>query len=209
MVQRDYVRKKSQSKKNKSRSKPNFMIFLAIIIIILFSAILYFVANNTPKKSVEQPKAKTQPPSITLPEQPQERWTYLKELEAPNANYGSTSSSIASEREQILNSFVNNARTVTPSQKEATTKNQTSNVTSQSQPTQAITNKWLLQCGAFKDKSNADKLKAKLAMTGVSGNISSGQLYRVTVGPYTSKKEADITLNLLNSNGINNCVISN
>lgn len=207
MVQRDYVRKKSQSKKNKSRNKPNFMIFLAIIIIILFSAILYFVANNTPKKPVEPLKVKTQPPSVTLPEQPQERWTYLKELETPNANYGSTSSSIASEREQILNSFVNNSRTVTPSQKEATTQNQTSNVTSQS--TQAITDKWLLQCGAFKDKSNADKLKAKLAMTGVSGNISSGQLYRVTVGPYTSKKEADITLNLLNSNGINNCVISN
>ncbi|OCG34973.1 hypothetical protein A9G39_09610 [Gilliamella sp. Imp1-6] len=183
------------------------MIFLAIIIIILFSAILYFVANNTPKKPVEPLKVKTQPPSVTLPEQPQERWTYLKELETPNANYGSTSSSIASEREQILNSFVNNSRTVTPSQKEATTQNQTSNVTSQS--TQAITDKWLLQCGAFKDKSNADKLKAKLAMTGVSGNISSGQLYRVTVGPYISKKEADITLNLLNSNGINNCVISN
>lgn len=207
MVQRDYVRKKSQSKKCKSRNKPNFMIFLAIIIIILFSAILYFVANNTPKKTAEPPKTKTQPPSITLPEQPQERWTYLKELETPNANYGSASSSIASEREQILNSFVNNSRSVTSSKKEATTQNQTSNVTSQ--PTQAITNKWLLQCGAFKDKSNADKLKAKLAMTGVSGNISSGQLYRVTVGPYTSKKEADITLNLLNSNGINNCVISN
>lgn len=207
MVQRDYVRKKSQSKKSKSRNKPNFMIFLAIIIIILFSAILYFVANNTPKKTAEPPKTKTQPPSITLPEQPLERWTYLKELETPNANYGSASSSIASEREQILNSFVNNSRSVTSSKKEATTQNQTSNVTSQ--PTQAITNKWLLQCGAFKDKSNADKLKAKLAMTGVSGNISSGQLYRVTVGPYTSKKEADITLNLLNSNGINNCVISN
>ena len=198
---------KRANQKNKSRNKPNFMIFLAIIIIILFSAILYFVANNTPKKPVEPLKVKTQPPSVTLPEQPQERWTYLKELETPNANYGSTSSSIASEREQILNSFVNNSRTVTPSQKEATTQNQTSNVTSQS--TQAITDKWLLQCGAFKDKSNADKLKAKLAMTGVSGNISSGQLYRVTVGPYTSKKEADITLNLLNSNGINNCVISN
>nr|WP_237397666.1 SPOR domain-containing protein [Gilliamella sp. Pas-s25] len=69
--------------------------------------------------------------------------------------------------------------------------------------------KWLLQCGAFKDKSNADTLKAKLAMTGFSGNISSGQLYRVTVGPYTSKQEANKVLNSLNSNGINDCVISN
>nr|WP_237397832.1 MULTISPECIES: SPOR domain-containing protein [unclassified Gilliamella] len=166
------------------------MVFLAIILIVLFSAILYFVTNNAPKKSVAQQKAKTQPPVITLPEQPQERWTYLKELETPNVNYGSTSNSIAKERQQILDSFVNNARATTSS----------------SQPT--IT-KWLLQCGAFKDKSNADTLKAKLAMTGISGNISSGQLYKVTVGPYESKEEASKVLNSLNSNGINSCVISN
>jgi cell division protein FtsN len=204
VVQRDYVRKKSQPKKNKSRNKPNLMIFLAIIVIILFSAILYFVVNNAPKKNVKPPKAKTQPPVITLPEQPQERWTYLKELETPNANYGSTSSSIARERQQILDSFVNSNRTITPSSQENTaTKNQSSNATSQTMT------KWLLQCGAFKDKSNADTLKAKLAMTGFSGNISSGQLYRVTVGPYSSKQEANKVLNSLNSNGINDCVISN
>ncbi|WP_141669984.1 SPOR domain-containing protein [Gilliamella sp. App2-1] len=180
------------------------MIFLAIIIIILFSAILYFIANNAPQKNIEPRKAKTQTPVITLPEQPQERWTYLKELETPNANYGSISSSTAGERQQILDSFIKNARTVAPSLQENTAiQNQSSNVT----PT--ITTKWLLQCGAFKDKSNADTLKAKLAMTGIRGNISSGQLYRVTVGPYTSKQEANKVLNSLNSNGFNNCIISN
>ncbi|WP_085247029.1 SPOR domain-containing protein [Gilliamella mensalis] len=179
------------------------MIFLAIIIIILFSAILYFVANNAPEKNIDFPKAKTQPPVLTLPKQPQERWTYLKELETPNASHGSTSNSIARERQQILDSFVNNTRATTPSSQENTaTKNQPVNVA----PT--IT-KWLLQCGAFKDKSNADTLKAQLAMTGFSGNISSGPLYRVTVGPYVSKQEANKVLNSLNSNGINNCVISN
>ncbi|MWN06129.1 SPOR domain-containing protein [Gilliamella sp. Pas-s95] len=184
------------------------MIFLAIIVIILFSAILYFVTNNTPKKTVEAPKAKTQPPTITLPEQPQERWTYLKELETPNANYSSTSNSVASERQQILDSFINNTQATASSSKEnSVTQNQTTNITSS--PVQTVNNKWLLQCGAFKDKSNADTLRAKLAMTGISANISPGQLYRVTVGPYTNKKEADKALNSLNSNGINSCVISN
>ncbi|OCG48658.1 MULTISPECIES: SPOR domain-containing protein [Gilliamella] len=208
MVQRDYVRRKSQSKKNKSRNKPNLMMFLAIIIVILFSAILYFISNNTPKKVIETPKAKTQPPAITLPEQPQERWTYLKELETPNANYGVTSNSIANERQRILDSFANNTyTTMPPSQGSTTTQNQITNPASQ--PT-TVSNKWLLQCGAFKDKSNADTLKAKLAMTGVRSNImSSGQLYKVTVGPYESKEEANKVLNLLNSNGINSCVISN
>ncbi|OCG62780.1 SPOR domain-containing protein [Gilliamella sp. Fer4-1] len=207
MVQRDYVRKKSQPQKNKQKNKPNLMMFLAIIIIILFSAILYLIANNSPKKAIERPKAKTQPPVMTLPEQPQERWTYLKELEAPNASSGLSSSSIANERQKILDSFINNARIATPSSPGNTIQNQTSNIASQT--AQTINNKWLLQCGAFKDKSNADTLKAKLAMTGISSNISSGQLYRVTVGPYTSKKEANSVLNSLNNNGINNCVISN
>ncbi|MCX8650364.1 SPOR domain-containing protein [Gilliamella sp. B2776] len=205
MVQRDYVRKKSRSKKNNSRNKPNLMIFLAIIIIILFSTILYYIVNNKPTQSVKPPKVKTQPPAITLPERPQERWTYLKELETPNASYGSRS--IASERQQILDSFVNNSRPVAP------TKN--NNVTKQEIPTSTTTqdfstsNKWILKCGAFKDKANAETLKARIAMIGISGNVSSGQLYRVTAGQYTNKNEANKALNSLKNNGINDCIISN
>lgn len=196
MVQRDYVRKKSQSKKNKSRNMPNLMILLAIIIIILFSAILYFVSNNKPAQITEQPKAKTQPPAVTLPEQPQERWTYLKELETPNASSNAQTNSVANT--QNTNN-TNNANT------------QIATTSAPSQTSQIVntSNKWSLQCGAFKDKANADTLRAKLAMTGISGNISSGQLYRVTVGPFTNKNEADRTMSSLLSNGINNCVVSN
>lgn len=204
MVQRDYVRKKKrQTKKNKSQSFSGLMIFLAIIIIALFSAILYFVSNNHPNKPVEPPKVKTEPPAITLPEKPQERWTYLKELETPNANPGTNA--IASERQQILDSFVNNSRNVptTSSQPKPPT------TSSQSATDSKDANKWLLQCGAFKEKANADTLKAQLAMIGISGNIASGQLYRVTVGPYTSKSNAEKALNSLKVNGINNCIISN
>lgn len=194
MVQRDYVRKKSQSKvkakKNKSRLFPSLMIFLAIIIIILFSSILYYLSTNSSEKPVEKPKVKTESPAITLPEKPQERWTYLKELETPNAS--SNSNKTASERQQILDSFMNNTTT-------------TSTLSSSND-----NNKWLLQCGAFKDKTNADTLKASLAMTGISGNISlSQQLYRVTVGPYTNKGDVQKALNTLKTNGINNCIISN
>ena len=194
MVQRDYVRKKSQSKgkakKNKSRIFQSLMIFLAIIIIILFSSILYYISTNSPEKPVERPKEKTESPTATLPEKPQERWTYLKELETPN---DSGNPNVAtSERQQILDSFMNNKPTTT------TTSANTDN------------RKWLLQCGAFRDKTNADTLKASLAMTGISGNISSSQqLYRVIVGPYTNKDDAQKTLNTLKTNGINNCIISN
>jgi cell division protein FtsN len=191
VVQRDYVRKKSppkgKAKKNKSRIFPLFMIFLAIIIIILFSSILYMVSTNSPKKPIERPKIKTEPPAATLPEKPQERWTYLKELETPNA---SGNSNAASERQKILDSFMNKTPT-------------TSTYTGDN-------SKWLLQCGAFKNKTNADTLKASLAMVGFSGNISSSkQLYRVTVGPYKNKGDAQKVLSTLKNNGINNCIISN
>lgn len=195
MVQRDYVRKKSQSKskakKNKSRILPSLMIFLAVIIIVLFSAILYLLSTNHPEKPIERPKVKTESPVATLPEQPQERWTYLKELETPNASSGTNSTT--SERQQILDSFINNSSTTTPTTS-----------------TNMEDGKWLLQCGAFKEKTNADTLKASLAMTGISGNITtSQQLYRVTVGPYTNKTDAQKVLNTLKTNGINNCIISN
>ncbi|KES16435.1 SPOR domain-containing protein [uncultured Gilliamella sp.] len=195
MVQRDYVRKKSQSKskakKNKSRILPSLMIFLAVIIIVLFSAILYLLSTNHPEKPIERPKVKTESPVATLPEQPQERWTYLKELETPNASSGTNSTT--SERQQILDSFINNSSTTTPTTS-----------------TNMEDSKWLLQCGAFKEKTNADTLKASLAMTGISGNITtSQQLYRVTVGPYTNKTDAQKVLNTLKTNGINNCIISN
>lgn len=192
VVQRDYVRRKSRPKKNKSSFMPKFMIFMAIALIVLFSAILYFITNNKPNKPAEQPKVKTPPPAVTLPEQPQERWTYLKALETPNASSNATSNSVASERQQILDSFANNT-----------------NTRSNANQTSSTTTKWTLQCGAFKEKANADTLKAQLAMVGINGNISSGQLYRVTAGPYTSKNEADKALSSLKNSGINNCILSN
>lgn len=203
MVQRDYVRRKSQSKNN-SRIMPKFMILIAMVLIILFSVILYVIStNNQNNKLVEQPKKKTEPPTLALPEQPQERWTYLKELETPNATSGVLSNSAASERQQILDSFINNNLAIT-SQNQSTTPSEKIAPT-----TQTSTNTWLLQCGAFKDKSNADTLRAKIAMLGISSNISLGQLYRVTAGPYTSKTEADKAINSLKNNGINNCIVSN
>lgn len=204
MVQRDYVRKKSRSKKNNSRNKPNLMIFLAIIIVILFSAILYYVVNNKPTQPIKPPKKNTQAPAITLPERPQERWTYLKELETPNASYDSR----ASERQQILDSFINNSRPVTPTKNNNSASKQetTASITTQNVDT---SNKWILKCGAFKDRANAETLKARIAMIGISGNVSSGQLYRVTAGQYTNKNEAEKALNSLKNNGINDCIISN
>lgn len=209
MVQRDYVRKKKQSRKNSSRLMSNLMIIVAIILIVLFSVILYFVSTNKTEKPIEIPKARTESPTMALPEQPQERWTYLKELETPNASSNNASNSVASERQQILDSFINGPKITTkPTQSNTNTVTQQKPATIVTATPAASLNKWSLQCGAFKDKANADTLRAKLAMSGVNGNITSGQLFRVTAGPFNSQSDADKAMNSLKNNGINNCIVS-
>ncbi|MDF7666591.1 SPOR domain-containing protein [Orbaceae bacterium ESL0727] len=208
MVPRDYVRRKSHPRKSRSRIIPNLLILLAIILVILFATMLYFLAKTDPNKPAPTPKVKTAPPAVTLPEQPQERWTYLKELETPNSA-GVSANAVATERQQILDSFAGNITanpttipTTRPTTKEATA--QTQATTPQTPP--PASTKWLLQCGAFKDKTNADAVRAELAMAGISGSITNGALYRVTAGPYNSKNDADKVINILKSNGITSCI---
>ncbi len=209
VVQRDYVTKKSRRKKNSSDAASGLMKILAIILVVLFGAILYFVATNHSSKPVDKPKTKTEAPAFTLPEQPQERWTYLKELEKPNSSSNQTStpsnSSTVSERQQILDSFVNNTNAVKPSPTQ--TQNTLPKTAVPNNMPQSA-NRWILQCGAFKDKSNADTLRAKLAMSGVNGSIINGQLYRVVAGPYDKRNDADQTVSALKNSGITNCIVS-
>jgi cell division protein FtsN len=209
VAQRDYVRKKSQPKKNKSQLMPKLMVFMTIILITLFSAILYFVSNNKPNKAIAQSISKTNPPAITLPEQPQERWAYLKALETPNASSGQFANSTANERQQILKSFANNSKITTESPSNTLLPERTNLTKSTSYTNSQMASKWILQCGAFKEKSNADTLRARLAMAGINSNISSEKLYRVTAGPYTSRDDANNALILLKNNITTNCIIAN
>lgn len=222
MAQRDYVKKKNRSSTNNSRVMPRLMMAIALLLVILFVAILYFVSNNKSTKPPAKPITKTETPEVTLPEQPNERWTYLKELENPDGvttSQGQTNQLTSAqelERKAILDSFVGNS-----SQPRQPTNNTTSSVENQSQVKQETSvtqpasstasssnQAILLQCGAFKDKTNAEALKAKLAMTGVSSDIRSEKFYRVLAGPYSSKREADKAIADLKSNNIANCIIT-
>ena len=55
---------------------------------------------------------------------------------------------------------------------------------------------WLLQAGSFRQYSQADALRAQLAMSGFESSIDltegdNGVWHRVRLGPYTSKREVD------------------
>lgn len=216
MAQRDYVKKKTKAK-NSSRIIPNLMMVIAIILVILFIAILYFVSKNKTNKPVTPPQNITERPQATLPDKPEERFTYLKELENPDGTQ-TTPSQIKpaekdKERQQILDSFVSDKTSSNPSASSATTNPtviQPQPVKANQSTTQTTTNtqtgSWSLQCGAFKDKSNADALKAKLAMLGVTSFVKNEKFYRVLVGPYKSKAEAEKAIATLKNNGITSCI---
>ncbi|WP_392566101.1 SPOR domain-containing protein [Utexia brackfieldae] len=217
MAQRDYVRKKKgSSKQNHSRVIPKLMMVIGIILIVLFVAILYVISKNRsdskPVTNVQKPVSK---PEVLLPEKPQERWAYLKQLENPDGekDIRPQNQTTASEREQILNSFRNEAsssNSVKPAGNKTAQVSAPSKTVETTPPKSSTNTKWAIQCGAFKDKSNAESQRARIAMSGIESKVQSASLYRVIVGSeYGSKAQAETIVAQLKHNGINNCIISN
>lgn len=223
MAQRDYVKKKSKAK-NTSRIIPNLMMAIAVILVILFVAILYFVSTNKTNKPSAPVDVITEKPQITLPDKQEERWTYLKELENPGGANNSTQlqsnqASQDKERQKILDNFINDkaqVSTTTPAvaDKSTTTTSTNTNQTKVDQSKPAVdvksnqTGSWILQCGAFKDRANAESLQAKLAMIGVTSFVKNEKFYRVLAGPYDSKGEAEKVVTTLKSNNMTSCIIT-
>jgi cell division protein FtsN len=70
-----------------------------------------------------------------------------------------------------------------------------------------------LQAGAFQKQSDADNLKARLALMGLEAKVASATLpdnqvwHRVRLGPYTRAEEAERVRSVLKQNGINGSLI--
>lgn len=75
--------------------------------------------------------------------------------------------------------------------------------------TPALGISYFLQAGSFSTASDADKLKAKLAMLGMEASVQTadvagkGTRYRVRLGPYRNASELSQANNTLKENGIN------
>jgi len=79
-------------------------------------------------------------------------------------------------------------------------------------PTGADAGRYLLQVGSFREMSDADQLKARLALLGVVARVQSVTVndatwHRVRVGPVASVREADDLRNRLADNGIDSLVL--
>lgn len=74
--------------------------------------------------------------------------------------------------------------------------------------------KYILQVGSFKDKSDAEQRKAQLALLGETGTIQTVTVndttwHRVRIGPVSGARQADEKRNSLASNGIDSLVMKN
>lgn len=88
-----------------------------------------------------------------------------------------------------------------------------------SQPAEAAeqpsdTGSYVLQVGSFREQSDAEQLKARLALLGVSAKIQSVTVnnatwHRVRVGPVSGARQADSMRNQLANNGIESLVMKN
>lgn len=73
---------------------------------------------------------------------------------------------------------------------------------------------YLLQVGSFREISDAEQLKARLALLGITARIQSVTVndatwHRVRVGPVSGVRQADEMRNRLASNGIESLVMKN
>ncbi|AWL10685.1 hypothetical protein HMF8227_00177 [Saliniradius amylolyticus] len=71
---------------------------------------------------------------------------------------------------------------------------------------------WLMQCASFKQRPQAEEMRAKIAFAGLEAQIratngSNGLWYRVILGPYESKRNAERDRHRLQDVNINTCQI--
>ncbi|MFV0549663.1 MAG: cell division protein FtsN [Limnobaculum xujianqingii] len=119
MAQRDYVsrsrsgarsKKNSRKKKSSSGGASKLMIVLALAVLVVFGGGLYYITQHKPETV---PAAGTPPvkPGDGLPPKPEERWSYIKELEnrqvtnSPNSTgqpKTNTQAPLTSEQKRML-----------------------------------------------------------------------------------------------------------
>ncbi|RTR31256.1 SPOR domain-containing protein [Shewanella atlantica] len=76
----------------------------------------------------------------------------------------------------------------------------------------APTRPYQMQCGSFRTQSQAEQMKAVIAFQGLSANVrkvkgTTGDWYKVSLGPYDRKRLAEKHRHILQGAGINGCII--
>ncbi len=71
-----------------------------------------------------------------------------------------------------------------------------------------VTEPYQMQCGSFRQQSDAESLKARIAFQGLNSEVrKTGNWYRVILGPYERKRPAEKDRHTLQRAKINGCQI--
>lgn len=81
-------------------------------------------------------------------------------------------------------------------------------------PERAASRPRLVQCASFRNKNDAEQMRAKIAFMGLEAQVratqgQSGMWYRVILGPFENQRVAQSTTHKLQRGGIHNCQIWN
>lgn len=77
---------------------------------------------------------------------------------------------------------------------------------------QAPTKRYVMQCGSFRSESQAQEMRARIAMAGLESMVrssdgSNGRWYRVVLGPFENKRAAERDRHTIRGVGIRTCQI--
>jgi cell division protein FtsN len=200
MAQRDYVarsQKKKQAPKKRKRSAQSvawFKVALAILVVSGFVAVLWYLKDagdndasntlqnekdDTASKTVTNNKSITSNVSARSVEDERDPLPVLKE-EQWEFIEGLPAYSVEVEVDELPNSD----------------------------------RRYLMQCGSFRKQSQAQELKATIAFQGLESQVleskgSKGIWFRVVLGPYETKRDAERDRHSLRSARVNRCQIWN
>ncbi len=210
---RDYKNSGRSTAKRPARSAPAWrplLTGLALGLTVALGVHLYHsgkpaqgvVPSDTPTPAI----AKSEPAPATAPaEDPRPRFEFYKllpEMEVPVPE---------EEARRLRNQPETRSPAVTappPAQQQATTRPPAPGGSAGSTPSPAPGTRYLLQAGSFQSFSDADRLKAQLALMGVEANIQSVELragetwHRVRIGPFEDGGEASRVRQRLETSGV-------
>jgi cell division protein FtsN len=214
---KDYVKRgrspKPVKKSSPSRKAPvpsgfpiKWAITAIILVIGLIAGLFFLAGTNVPKPAIPQddiveiikPKSgksveKPANNKNTIPPKPEEKWRYIHELE--------------NKKVSVVDLSGNTRTSAAKAEKAKAEKAKAEKAKAEKVPV-----RYLLQCGAYRNKSQADERKATIAFQGLNSQIkmtkdAKGTWYRVVLGPYSQKNKAEMDQTKLQNNGVSPCAI--
>jgi len=182
---RDYKYRATQNRKKPQKTSVAWWKWSLIVVLIsLFVIFLVFLRNSSPDtKSGKKTNSISVSKQTKTVKHPPKRQN--KKPEEPHYDFYT----ILPETEIIVPDYEINTRS------------------REEQLGKAKTSKYVLQAGSFRDFSEADKLRAQLALMGIESRIEKAKIgnatwNRVKIGPYTRSSSVSVIKKRLRSRGI-------